>query len=71
MLISLTFNLIYGILGGGNMPIVQAWFMMILVAYLYGLHQTEQQSQASPKIEPPKARRFTGQRPGGALPVRA
>ncbi|HSI15831.1 MAG TPA: O-antigen ligase family protein [Chthoniobacter sp.] len=70
MLISLIFNFAYGLLGGGNIPIAQAWFMMILVAYLYDLHRNEQQSQANLKIEPPKGPRFAPGRPGGALPAR-
>lgn len=72
MLISLAFNFTYAVLGGGNIPMVLAWFFTILIAYLYGLHAEAQRSTASTtKIEPPKVRRFAPPRPGGALPAKA
>lgn len=67
MLISLAFNLVYGVLGGGTFPIVQAWLFTILIAYLYGLHAEAQRSSVNTKIEPPKVRRFAPPKPGGAL----
>jgi hypothetical protein len=71
MLISLAFNFTYALLGGGNIPMIQAWFFIILIAYIYGLHAEVQRSTASTKIEPPKVRRFAPPKPGGALPAGA
>jgi hypothetical protein len=71
MLISLAFNFSYAVLGGGNIPMVQAWFFTILIAYIYGLHGEAQRSSTSTKIEPPKMRRFAPPKPGGVLPAGA
>lgn len=71
MLISLTSAFAYGVLGGGNIPVPQAWFYLILIAYLYGQHAEAVRSTESTRIEPPKDRRFTPRRPGGALPAGA
>ena len=61
----------YGVLGGGNFPITLSWFFLILIAYIYGLNQQAKGADVAPKIEPPKSRRLSSQRPGGVLPAGA
>lgn len=71
ILLALSFNFMYGLLGGGGFPMLQAWFYIVLVAYIYGQHAQTVRSTESTKIEPPKDRRFTPRRPGGVLPAGA
>lgn len=71
ILVFMVFNFIYAAMGGGNIPMTMAWFFIILIAYLYGLHAEALRAAVSAKIDPPKGPRFASQRPRGPLPAGA
>lgn len=71
ILVFMAFNFVYAIIGGGSVPITMAWFYIILIAYLYGLHAETLRAAVSAKIDPPKGPRLAPQRPRGPLPAGA
>jgi predicted membrane protein len=65
--ISLSFNFVYSLLGGGNFPTVMAWLIAILIAYLHHVNRETELAKPAARIEPPKASRLFMPPVGGAL----